>query len=82
MIESVNDNLSTSSNSLSKCKYRWVEPTPYDGRIEGSRRLQRDQIIIEIADNGRGMDEAFQNKLFERYYREMSTQEWMGKVLE
>lgn len=43
--------------------------------VKVSLRHQHDQIIIEIADNGRGMDEAFQNKLFERYYRGTSTQE-------
>jgi signal transduction histidine kinase len=42
-----------------------IEATPYDGSVEVRVDRKNDRAIVEVEDNGRGMDEAFiRDRLF------------------
>jgi signal transduction histidine kinase len=46
-----------------------VAHSPQGGRISVSARAQREQIAIEVADEGPGIPEADESRVFERFYR-------------
>lgn len=55
--------------------YNAVKHNPPNTTVNVKIRKERDKAIIEIADNGIGMDEVFLNNMFDRYYRGTNTQE-------
>lgn len=46
-----------------------IKYTPEGGRIRLSARAERDDIVFEVEDNGIGIPEADQPRIFERFYR-------------
>lgn len=46
-----------------------VKFTPTGGRIRLESKLEGDQVVVRLIDNGCGMDEATQKRIFEKFYQ-------------
>lgn len=55
-----------------------IKHNPPNTTIEVKVSNKADKAVIQVSDNGKGMDEDFAAKLFERYYRGTSTEERIG----
>jgi PAS domain S-box-containing protein len=65
-------------NLLVNAAHALPEDTPRQNEIRITARREGDQVLIEVADNGRGIPEELQDRIFEPFFSTKSTGEGMG----
>lgn len=63
---------------LANAAHALPEDTPAQNQICIAARRDGDQILIEVADNGRGIPEELQSRIFEPFFSGMSSADGMG----
>ena len=65
-------------NLLSNAAQAMPEDSPQQNTIRVTSRRQNDQVVVEVADNGHGIPEAIQSRIFEPYFSTKDVGEGMG----
>ncbi|MEM8892420.1 MAG: PAS domain-containing sensor histidine kinase [Bacteroidota bacterium] len=68
--------LNTIFNNLLSNAFRYHDPQKEESFIEVNLKLQEEEVIIEVKDNGIGIEEKYQDKIFQMFYR--ATQKSQG----
>ncbi|MDW3649939.1 MAG: PAS domain-containing sensor histidine kinase [Bacteroidia bacterium] len=68
--------LNTIFNNLLSNAFRYHDPEKEESFIEVNIKLERDEVLIQVKDNGIGIEEKYQDKIFQMFYR--ATQKSQG----
>jgi PAS domain S-box-containing protein len=65
-------------NLLANAAHALPEDTPRQNEIRITARREGDQVLVEVADNGRGIPEELQSRIFEPFFSTRNSADGMG----
>jgi signal transduction histidine kinase len=77
-VPSVAGNVYELTQVVSNLIFNAVEAMPYGGRLSFRTRSDGDNVVLEVADTGTGMDEETQKRLFEPFFTTKDSGQGLG----